>query len=301
MSASKSAGAWNRQLSAVNSYSKFSLVQGFTVAWPIPIETLRAYVGWSLKTKNLAPSTVKQYLSDLKNFHLIRGLPTKHFDDFFLASMLRGAENLSLYANLTKQARLVMSFPLLKILGQKIATSNWSDVSKRVFWGACCMAFFGSFRMGELLSHDEHQYSAETLTWNCVTFTSKNSAVIQVRFPKNTKRGQAQFVDIFEIKDSSVCPFSCLKSLHDSNPSAVAKNLPVFSFSSTKFLSTRVFTKTLRSLLVLHIGQRPMSCQDIPSELAFRRPLPTILVCYQMMMCASGVDGRLPVIMPTLD
>ncbi len=171
MSASKSVGAWNRQLSAVNSYSKFSLDQGFMVAWPIPIESLRAYVGWSLKTKKLTPSTVKQYLSDLKNFHLLRGLPTKHFDDFFLASMIRGAENMSLYANLTKQARLVMSFPLLKILGHEIATSNWSDESKRVFWGACCIAFFGSFRMGELLSNDEHQYSAETLTWNCVTFT----------------------------------------------------------------------------------------------------------------------------------
>jgi hypothetical protein len=96
MSASKSGSGWNRQLSAVNSFSKFSLEQGFVTAWPIPIVSLRAYVGWSLKTKKLAPSTVKQYLSDLKNFHLLRGLPTKHFDDFFLASMIRGAENLSI-------------------------------------------------------------------------------------------------------------------------------------------------------------------------------------------------------------
>jgi hypothetical protein len=255
------------------------------IAWPIPIESLRAYVGWSLKTNKLAPSTVKQYLSDLKNFHLLRGLPTKHFDDFFLASMIRGAENLSLYTSLTKPARLVMSFPLLKILGHEIATSNWSVESKRVFWGACCIAFFGSFRMGELLTNDEHQFSVETLTWDCVTFTSKNSAVIQVRFPKNTKRGQAQFVDIFEIEDRSICPFNCLKSLHDSNPTAVEKNLPVFSFSPTKFLSTRVFTKTLRSLLLPHIGQKA----NVLSGHSFRAGIPATIANHPSLLSNDDV------------
>jgi hypothetical protein len=199
--------------------------------------------------------------------------------------MLRGAENLSLYTNLSKQARLVMLFPLLKILGHEIASSNWSEVSKRVFWGACCIAFFGSFRMGELLSHDEHSYSAETLTWDCITFTSKNSAVILVRFPKNNKRGQAQFVDIFEIKESSVCPFSCLKSLHDSNPTAVAQNWPVFSFSSTKFLSTQVFTKTLRSLLVPHLGQKANEL----SGHSFRAGIPATIANHPSLLSNDDV------------
>jgi hypothetical protein len=301
MSASKSLGAWNRQLSAVNSFKKFCLAKGFTVTWPIPVVTLRSYVGWSLNSNKLATSTVRQYLSDLKNFHLLGDMSTKHFDDFFLSSMLRGAENLSLYTNLTKQARLVMSFPLLKILGHEIASSSWSEVSKRVFWGACCIAFFGSFRMGELLSNNEHSYSAETLTWDCITFTSKNSAVIQVRFPKNNKKGQTQFVDIFELKESSVCPFSCLKSLHDHNPTAVAQNWPVFSFSSTKFLSTQVLTKTLSPFSCRIWAKRQMICRVTPLELVFRQPSPTTLANYPMMMFANGVDGHHPVTMPTLD
>jgi hypothetical protein len=87
MSASKSFGAWNRQLSALNSFKKFCLAKGFTVTWPIPVVTLRSYVGWSLNSRKLATSTVRQYLSDLKNFHLLSNVTTKHFEDFFLTSI----------------------------------------------------------------------------------------------------------------------------------------------------------------------------------------------------------------------
>jgi len=36
----------------------------------------------------------------------------------------------------------------LKIVGNEIAKSDWSENSKRVVWTAACMLFFGSFRGG---------------------------------------------------------------------------------------------------------------------------------------------------------
>jgi hypothetical protein len=108
------------------------------------------------------------YISDLKNFQKLQDLPVAGFDDFFVSSMIKGAENLSLYSNIAKRARLVMSYPQLKIIGHEVANCKWSNQSKRVFWTACCVAFFGSFRMGELLSPNETSYSTETLTWDCV-------------------------------------------------------------------------------------------------------------------------------------
>jgi hypothetical protein len=65
--------------------------------------------------------------------------------------MLKGAKNLSLYKNIFKPAKFVMSYQLLRILGHEIATSNWKQDSKTVFWSACCLAFFGSFRIAEIL------------------------------------------------------------------------------------------------------------------------------------------------------
>ncbi len=256
MAASKSSSAWSRQNSAVKNFSLFSLSNGLPLKWPIPSHTLRGYVSWALNVKRLSPATVRMYVSDLKNFQKQKDFSVTEFDDFFVNSMIKGAENLALYNNIVKRARLAMSYPLLKILGHEIANSDWTAQSKRVFWCACCVAFYGSFRMGELLSSEESNFCTETLTWDCVRFVSSDSAVIQLKFPKSSKANAGQFVDIFKIGDSSTCPFSCLRSLHDANPLAVLQNLPVFSFSATSFLSSKVFNKTFRNLLRPHLGSK---------------------------------------------
>jgi hypothetical protein len=225
------------------------------------------------------------YISDLNSFQKLQDLPVAGFDDFFVSAMLKGAENLSLYNNIAKRARLVMSYPLLKIIGHEIANCNWSIQSKRVFWSACCIAFFGSFRMGELLSPNEASYNTETLTWDCVKFVSPESAVIQIKFPKSTKLGSGNFVDIFKTGDNSSCPFTCLKGLHDANPTAVLQNLPVFSFSPNCYLTTSKFNKTLRILLRPHLGSAVLNV----SGHSFRAAIPAAIANHPELLSSDDV------------
>jgi hypothetical protein len=254
MSASKSTSAWNRQSAAVNSINMFATSVGKPVMWPFTPTFLRSYVNWACETRKLSPSTIRLYISDLKSLHRLKDLETNCFEDYFGRNMIKGAENLLMYSNIVKRSRLAMSFPPLKIMGHEIATSDWTNDSKRVVWTAACVAFFGSFRMGELLSPEENSFNSETLTWNCVNFDSASSAIIEIKFPKNGKPNESHFVDIFKIGDSSICPLKCLRGLQDANPWAVKQNWPVFSFSPKKFLSTKLFTKTVRSLLKNHLG-----------------------------------------------
>jgi hypothetical protein len=254
MSASKSTSAWNRQLAAVNSVTLFANSTGIPVIWPFTPTFLRSYVNWACKIKKLSPSTIRLYISDLKTLHKLKDLETNCFEDYFARNMIKGAENLSMYNSIVKRSRLAMSFPLLKIMGHEIATSDWTEGSKRVIWTAACVAFFGSFRMGELLSPEENSFNSETLTWDCVNFDSDSSAIIEIRFPKNAKPNESHFIDIFKLGDSSICPWNCLKGLHNASPWAVEKNWPVFSFSPKKFLTNKLFTKTVRSLLKNHLG-----------------------------------------------
>jgi hypothetical protein len=161
--------------------------------------------------------------------------------------MLKGAKNVSLYANITKKSKFVMSFPLLRIIGHKIALSNWTADSKLVFWTACCVAFFGSFRLGEILSKSEEN-NPETLTWSQIKFTNMKSVVINIRFPKVIRNNAGDFVDLFEIRNSNFCPFSSLKLLAEKRTSARAKNLPVFQFANGVNLVPKTFTTTVVSL-----------------------------------------------------
>jgi hypothetical protein len=80
--------------------------------------------------------------------------------------MLKGAKNLEFYSNITKEARKALSFPLLKVLSHEISLTNWSDNKKQVIWTAMSVAFFGSFRLGELLTSSRTTFNeAETLLW----------------------------------------------------------------------------------------------------------------------------------------
>jgi hypothetical protein len=209
-------------------------------------------MNWALTKKKLSPDTVKIYLSDLRLAHKIRSVEPKFENDFFIKVMLKGAKNVSLYTNITKKSKFVMSFPLLRIIGHDIALSTWSNDSKLVFWSACCVAFIGSFRLGEILPKSEN--NIENLTWSQIRFTNMGSVVINIRFPKVIRNNTGDFVDLFEIKNSMFCPFSSLKALAHQRSLEINRDLPVFQFANGVNLSPKVFTSTVVSLLERHIG-----------------------------------------------
>jgi hypothetical protein len=197
--------------------------------------------------------------------------------------MLKGAKNVSLYTNITKKSKFVMSFPLLKIIGHEIALSNWTNDSKLVFWSACCVAFFGSFRLGEILPRSEN--NIENLTWSRIRFTDMGSVVINIRFPKVIRNISGDFVDLFEIKNSAFCPCSSLKSLAESRPLEIKKDFPVFQFANGRILSPKVFTSTVVSLLERHIGE---SAKNFSGH-SFRAAIPSALASSPTLASDSDI------------
>jgi hypothetical protein len=187
--------------------------------------------------------------------------------------MLKGAKNLSLYKSIFKPARFVMSFHLLKILGHEIAICHWDSYTKALYWAACCIAFFGSFRLSEILPAGSSPFCIETLTWDRVTFTNRRSAIINIRFPKAVRKPQGDFVDIFEIPGKSCCPFAALKKLHGLRQRNSKASLPVFSFSDGKPLSPKIFVDTIKGFLSKHIGA---NAENITGH-SFRAAIPAAL------------------------
>jgi hypothetical protein len=140
--------------------------------------------------------------------------------------------------------------------------------------------------MGELLANKEHCVETETLTWDCVNFTSETTAVIQVRFPKNSKNGSCQFVDIFKVEDPAVCPFECLRNLKLSSNLTTEKSSPVFSFESGKLLTTGHFTKILRTLLRPHLGNM---VQQLSGH-SFRAGIPAAIANHPSLLSNDDVQ-----------
>jgi hypothetical protein len=168
--------------------------------------------------------------------------------------MLKGAKNLATYNEICKPAKFVMSFHLLKLIGHEIAKSDWDKDRKLVTWTACCVAFFGSFRLGEILPREGSENSWENLKWKQVVFTQKNSVIINIKFPKVFRNNKGDFVDLFQLKNSDCCPYTALKKLAFYHEKNVINNDAVFAFSNGEPLTPKKFTDTVKGLLSKHVG-----------------------------------------------
>jgi hypothetical protein len=175
-----------------------------------------------------------------------------------------------MYTKIVKDTRKVMTLPLLKILGHLIASSDWLENSKKVFWAACVTAFFGSFRFGELLADSPTKFNPdETLLWSDVKFNPEGSVLIHVKIDKN-KICQGSYIDLFSFEGHNCCPIAVLKSLY-SNVYDVSS--PVFKFENGNLLTVKVLNCTIRKLLEPVIGPSA----NLISGHSFRAALPSAM------------------------
>jgi hypothetical protein len=96
-------------------------------------------------------------------------------------------------------------------------------------WTCCLVAFWGAFRLGELLGNDGTRFDKfSSLLWEEVTLT-KDSAKIRIKSAK--VRGPPGNLSIlFQISDLDLCPVRALARLKDSekNLGMGEKDSPVF-------------------------------------------------------------------------
>jgi len=228
------------------------------------------FVEWSFYTRKLSAPTIKSYVSNIATLHKLNGLEEKFSSNFVLKTAIRGIENLSLNTRNSHTQRKAMTLHLLKILGHEVARKNWSKDSKVVVWSAMCTAFFGSFRIGELLAKTEFSYNpTEILVWENVKFLGDNSIQIVNKVSKNRTPG-GEKIDLFPFP-GSCCPVSALKRLWNDLPHN--RSQPVFRFTSGKLFTQKAFNEIIKECLVTRFGPKGLNY----SGHSFRAGLPSAL------------------------
>jgi hypothetical protein len=223
---------------------------GTTLSWPFSSETVNRYIVWSQKTAKLSPQTVTAYLSDLATCHKLRDMDPSACSSFLARTMLKGAKNIASYKATPKKPKLIMTLSCLKIPGHKIASTEWLTIRKAACWAACTLAFFGSFRMSEILCPADDNYNADTLVWSDVIFRDTNSVTITIRHPKSNRPG-GEKVDVLKFAGHNCCPVKALLALQ--KLWKAKQHDPVFAFSETEYLSKKHFNDVISSLLCKHI------------------------------------------------
>ena len=250
--ASLATTTWQKYSTGWNCFQAFEVFSGQRFTWPLNKEVLRNFAVFCISVKKLKPASVRAYFSALVCLHKLRGFTAFEINDSLVDAILRGAGNLIMSSpNPPSNTRRVVTLPVLRHLGHKLSSSGWLAETIQNIWTAALLAFFGSMRMGELLSPREDGFDpTATLTWACVKFRPDNSFLLHIKLPKmGTVEGE--FVDIFPFPNLQLCPVAALRRHHSLQAKLGQAQLsdPVFSFPSGKFLTPAAFNNSLRVLL----------------------------------------------------
>jgi hypothetical protein len=267
--ASVSKSAWAKNECALKSFEKFERHENKKYSWPLGTIEIQKYIGWAIGKEQLKHTTVKSYLSSIGFLHNIKGLDSSNCKGFIPNQSLKGAANMMFYKSIASESRKVMTLPILKILGHQLALSDLEKHHKQVLWTLFTVAFFGSFRMGELLCPSEHFFiPEENLLWKDVAIQA-DSVIIKIKIPKN-RTITGEVIDLFKVK-GSCCPVQSVKKLKmlvGNRPDS-----PVFSLDSGKFLTPPKVNSYLKSLLTPIFG---VSYGSISGH-SFRAGIPSVL------------------------
>ena len=174
-------------------FDNFQQQGGKKFTWPLANETIRDFAIWCVSVKKLQPGTASTYLQALSMAHKLKGLGKMGgMKDELLDLILKGAErdpSKQGYGQ-DKVGRRVVSLPLLRVLGHKLANSGGDPISNQTIWAACTVAFFTSARMGELLAPSEASFDpTTTLTWQDIKFRKDGSILIHIKIQNLAQKG----------------------------------------------------------------------------------------------------------------
>ncbi len=116
-------------------------------------------------------------------------------------------------------------------------------------------AFFGSFRLGEILCPNEKNFNSfKNLLWEDLTFRNDGSILIKIKVPKS-RQPQGEFIDIFPFKGHNCCPAAALRKLKNLRADPEFLKKPVFMFKNGVFVTPSLINKILPKLLENTMGK----------------------------------------------
>ena len=212
-------------------------------------------------------------MSHIKLIHKLRGLDYTACSDSSCRYLIRGVKNLNFYCTPNIQRKKTMTLPLLRIFGHELAKTDWSDQTKSVLWTAVCVAFFGSFRMGELLPKNNKNFNnQESLLWSDIKFFNDGSVQIHNKIPKTRTEG-GEYVSLFRFSFHNCCPIDALINLKSFAKADGNTKYPVFAFENKTFLTCSLLNKIMLKFFSLHLKDEAKlyTCKS------FRSALPSAL------------------------
>jgi hypothetical protein len=220
-----------------------------------PSRMILTFIGWLITVRKISSSSISQYMSGLRTVHLKHGVFPGNLRPDIVASIIKGREHEEVMSK-KRIPRLAMTVQVMRLLKALMTSSNMVLEKKRELWVVCCMAFHGSFRIGELLSRNEGSFDPTTTLLGCnvrhmkvvVEGVLEEILVVHLKAPKEDRLCQGVNVELFSTGTFS-CPVAAWVKWRKVAKVGPSPTKPVFRTSSGACMTGASFNKDIKALL----------------------------------------------------
>ena len=197
---------------AMRHFHEFCARFNITTPFPITEHTMCCFAAY-LADRTLSPQTVKGYLAAVRNMQLSLGLPDPrdHSSLPRLKRVLAGISRVRLSQQHCPRVRLPITGSLLTRIHTALVQSTNPD--RTLIWAISSLAFFGFFRLGELLVESADQYQqASCLSWGDVAVDSISTpSMVRVHLRRSKCDQFGKGVDVIVGRTGSpICPVTAV-------------------------------------------------------------------------------------------
>jgi hypothetical protein len=189
-----------------------------------------------LSLKKMSPSTINSYVCAVSNWHKVQGLDDP-CADFLVRKALKGAAR----AGVSPDTRQPITPDLLLKLLTVLPIVCMSLYEAKMFTSVFTLAFFGLFRIGELVCQNKTFADKNALQFQDVLFQNELMK-ITIRFSKTDQLGRSNNIILQGDANSKLCPVKAMKDFINFRG---CHNGPMFCHFGKTFLSRYQFNRVL--------------------------------------------------------
>ena len=230
--------------SGINKFVHFCNIYHVTSPLPVSQSLLCSYIS-HLANSGLAYSTIKTYLAAVRYLQISNDLPEPRAVPMPKLSLVERGIRRTRSEESSCRPRLPVTPTILRQL-RSLWSREASDYDVILMWAACCTAFFGFFRMGEITEQSVAGCRGVTVKDVAVDDHESPSVIrIHLRRSKTDQFGRGVDVYLGSTGDE-LCPVAALLAYLAVRG---GEDGPLFRFRDCRALTREVFVDKVRSAL----------------------------------------------------
>lgn len=176
---------------------------GFKSQLPIPVQHLTLFISYCFE-KGLSPKSISTYVAGINYYHKLHGFYDLN-GIFIVKKILEGCHR----SRSTRDKRAPLTKHVLLAVCRSLTEVCFDSYEVKLFHSLFTLAYFGMFRVGELVNTNKHQQGNALLNED-VQITRDSSIIIRLNLFKTNQRGKPVYLKV-PSDVGYICPVKAIK------------------------------------------------------------------------------------------